>query len=42
MSEFGFQRLPPLATIRTFAPETEWNMTSYVMEQHQKNQFGNS
>jgi beta-mannosidase len=41
MSEFGFQALPPLATIRTFAPEAEWNMTSYVMEQHQKNQFGN-
>lgn len=42
MSEFGFQALPPLATIRTFAPESEWNMTSYVMEQHQKNASGNS
>jgi beta-mannosidase len=42
MSEFGFQALPPLATIQTFADEEDWNMTSYVMEQHQKNASGNS
>ena len=42
MSEFGFQALPPLATIRTYAQEADWNMTSYVMEQHQKNASGNS
>jgi beta-mannosidase len=42
MSEFGFQALPPLATIRTYAEESEWNMTSYIMEQHQKNASGNS
>jgi len=42
MSEFGFQALPPLATIRTFANESDWNMTSYIMEQHQKNASGNS
>jgi len=42
MSEFGFQTLPPLATIRTYADESEWNMTSYIMEQHQKNASGNS
>lgn len=42
MSEFGFQALPPLNTIRTFADEADWNMTSYVMEQHQKNASGNS
>ena len=42
MSEFGFQALPPLATIATFAGEADWNMTSYVMEQHQKNASGNS
>jgi beta-mannosidase len=42
MSEFGFQALPPLATIRTYADEPEWNMTSYIMEQHQKNASGNS
>lgn len=42
MSEFGFQALPPLATIRTYAKEADWNMTSYVMEMHQKNSSGNS
>ena len=42
MSEFGFQALPPLATVRTYADEADWNMTSYVMEQHQKNASGNS
>jgi beta-mannosidase len=42
MSEFGFQALPPLATIRTYAEEADWNMTSYVMERHQKNDSGNS
>lgn len=42
MSEFGFQALPPLATIRTYAEESEWNMTSYIMERHQKNDSGNS
>ena len=42
MSEFGFQALPPLATIRTYAQEPDWNMTSYIMEMHQKNASGNS
>ena len=42
MSEFGFQALPPLTTIRTYADEADWNMTSYIMEQHQKNASGNS
>lgn len=42
MSEFGFQALPPLETIRTYADEADWNMTSYVMEMHQKNASGNS
>ena len=42
MSEFGFQALPPLSTIRTYAQEAEWNMSSYIMEQHQKNSNGNS
>ena len=41
MSEFGFQALPPLATIRTYAEEPDWNMTSYIMERHQKNDSGN-
>ncbi len=42
MSEFGFQSLPPLETIRTYAEEPDLNMTSYIMEQHQKNDSGNS
>ncbi|NIM93090.1 MAG: glycoside hydrolase family 2 protein [Anaerolineales bacterium] len=42
MSEFGFQALPPMATIRTYADESDWNMTSYVMEQHQKHESGNA
>jgi len=42
MSEFGFQALPPLATIHTYAEEADWNMTSYIMEMHQKNASGNS
>ncbi len=42
MSEFGFQALPPIETIRTYAAEPDWNMTSYIMEQHQKNASGNS
>jgi beta-mannosidase len=42
MSEFGFQALPPMTTIRTYAEEPDWNMTSYIMEQHQKNDSGNS
>ena len=42
MSEFGFQALPPLATIRTYADEADWNMTSYIMEHHQKNASGNA
>ncbi|MCB0136440.1 MAG: glycoside hydrolase family 2 protein, partial [Caldilineaceae bacterium] len=41
MSEFGFQALPPLETIRTYADEADWNMTSYIMEHHQKNAAGN-
>jgi beta-mannosidase len=41
MSEFGFQALPSLATIRTFAREADWDMTSSIMESHQKNEMGN-
>ncbi len=42
MSEFGFQALPPLATVKTYASQADWNMTSYIMEQHQKNASGNA
>ena len=41
ISEFGFQSLPPLETIRTYAEEADWNMTSYMMEHHQRNAAGN-
>ncbi|MGC9468307.1 MAG: beta-mannosidase [Anaerolineae bacterium] len=41
VSEFGFQSLPPLETIRRYADESDWNMTSYIMEHHQRNASGN-
>jgi beta-mannosidase len=41
MSEFGFQSLPPLETIRTYAAPEDWNMTSYIMEHHQRSASGN-
>lgn len=42
MSEFGFQALPPIETIAMYAEPKDWNMTSYIMDQHQKNASGNS
>ena len=42
MSEFGFQSLPPLETIRTFAAPEDWDLTSYVMEHHQRSPVGNA
>jgi beta-mannosidase len=41
MSEFGFQALPPLATISTYAEPVDWNLTSYAMEHHQRSPVGN-
>ncbi len=41
MSEFGFQSLPPLPTVKTYAQEKDWNMTSYIMEHHQRSYKGN-
>ncbi len=41
MSEFGFQSLPSMHSVKTFAEEKDWNMTSHVMECHQKNPAGN-
>ncbi len=41
-SEFGFQSFPSLETVRTFATEEDFNITSPVMEHHQKNARGNS
>jgi len=41
MSEFGFQALPPFKTIQTYAAPVDQNMTSYVMEHHQRSGSGN-
>ena len=41
MSEFGFQALPPYKTIQTYAEPKDQNMTSYVMEHHQRSRSGN-
>lgn len=41
-SEFGFQSLPDLHTVATYAEPVDWNMTSYIMEHHQRNRAGNS
>ncbi|CZF80375.1 Exo-beta-D-glucosaminidase precursor [Grimontia celer] len=41
-SEFGYQSWPSLPTVKTFASEADWNVTSPTFEQHQKNGRGNS
>ena len=41
-SEFGFQSFPSLETVRSYAPEGQWNVTSPVMEHHQRNPRGNT
>ena len=41
MSEFGFQALPPLKTIAAYAQPEDWNLTSYIMEHHQRGNHGN-
>lgn len=41
-SEFGYQSFPSLATIRSYAPEADWNVTSPVMEHHQRHPRGNA
>jgi beta-mannosidase len=41
MSEFGFQALPPYKTVQTYAALKDQNMTSYVMEHHQRSGSGN-
>ena len=40
-SEYGFESFPSMKTIRSFAPEKDWNCFSRVMEQHQKCKGGN-
>jgi beta-mannosidase len=41
MSEFGFQSLPTFETVKAYAEPKDWNMTSYVMELHQRSYKGN-
>ncbi len=41
MSEFGFESMPSIETVKSFANPEDHNMTSYVMECHQKNGGGN-
>jgi beta-mannosidase len=41
VSEFGFQSLPCLPTVAAYAEPADWNMTSYIMEHHQRNTGGN-
>lgn len=40
-SEFGYQSYPSLPTVKTFAPENEWNIFSDSFDNHQKNAAGN-
>ena len=42
VSEFGYQSFPSLEGVKRYAPESELNLTSPVMEHHQKNNLGNS
>jgi len=41
MSEFGFESFPNLKTLRTFCPPEQFEFTSSIMENHQKNPAGN-
>ena len=40
-SEFGFESIPALKTVRSFAEEQDLNLFSPVMESHRKNPGGN-
>ncbi len=40
-SEFGYQSFPSLSTVRTYAEPADFNVTSPVMEHHQRNPDGN-
>jgi beta-mannosidase len=42
MSEFGFQSLPPLKTISTYAGEKHWNLTDYLIEHHQRSTYASA
>ncbi len=42
VSEFGYQAFPSLSTVATYADRDQWNLTSPVMEHHQKHPRGNT
>ena len=42
MSEFGFQSLPPLKTIASYASEEHWNLTDYMIEHHQRSHYASA
>lgn len=41
MSEFGFQAFPTMETVEFYAEPAERNLTSYIMEHHQRGNHGN-
>lgn len=41
MSEFGFQSFPELKTIKSFTEPEDRNLTSYIMDYHQRSAAGN-
>ena len=41
-SEFGFQSFPEPDTVRRFTAPADRNVTSYVMEHHQRSGIGNT
>jgi beta-mannosidase len=41
MSEFGFQAFPTMETIEFYAAPEDRNLTSYIMEHHQRGNHGN-
>ena len=41
MSEFGFQAFPTMETIEYYAEPGDRNLTSYIMEHHQRGNHGN-
>lgn len=42
VSEFGYEAFPSLEEIKTYCPEDQMNLTSPVMEYHQRSAGGNS
>ena len=41
MSEYGFQSFPVLDSVKKYASEADWDISSEVMKIHQKHPRGN-